>query len=390
MEKIRGIFERPPESGVYWISYFDIEGKRRREKAGKLTAALDFLAERRQQVKKGDYIPPRQMRAWTFKQLAEKAIKRKAQRLAPGTIETDTVRLGRLTPLIGHVRFDRLTPERIEGTLATLKETPLTNSTLNRYRSFISSVFSYAEKANLVATNPVRRVERYKENDPRTRWLTDKEEAAIRRELVADAHEWEYDLALHSGIRRGEQFSLRWKDVDLEHGNLTVKGKTGTREVSANPIAIQALRNLHKLSGEREFVCPDNDGRQKRDWRQWFEDAVKAAGVKSVTWHTLRHTFATRLVVDEHVDLRVVQELLGHKDIKQTMKYSHPSADHRAAATAKLAVAVNKKEEAREEEKRKDREPSKEEEAGQEKTSGEEKDTGRGTGRLSHRSRRGR
>ena len=380
MEKIRGIFERPPESGVHWISYFDTEGKRRREKAGKLTAALDMLAQRRQQIKKGEYIPPRQMRAWTFKQLAEKAIKRKAQRLAEGTIETDTIRLGQLTPLIGHVRFDRLTPERIEQTLATLKESGLTNSTLNRYRSFISSVFSYAEKANLVATNPVRRVERYEENDARTRWLTAEEEAAIRKELVADQHEWEFDLALHTGMRRGEQFSLRWKDVDLEHGNLTVKGKTGTRDVSANPIAIAALRKLHAMSGEREFVCPDNDGSQKRDWRQWFEDAVKAAGVKNVRRHDLRHTFATRLVVDEHVDLRVVQELLGHADIKQTMKYSHPSADHRAAATAKLALAVNKKEEAREEEKRQEREPGQEKEAGEE-TGGQERDRGREGGR---------
>ena len=387
MERIRGIFERPPESGVHWISYFDTEGKRRREKAGKLTAALDMLAERRQQVKKGDYIPPRQTRAWTFKKLAEEAIRRKAQRLAPGTIETDTIRLGQLTPLIGHVRFDRLTPDRIQEALATLKETGRTNSTLNRYRSFISSVFSYAEKANLVAQNPVRRVDRYPENDSRIRWLTDEEEAAIRKELVSDQHVWEFDLALHTGMRRGEQFTLRWKDVDLKHGDLTVKGKTGKRDISANPIAIAALRNLHALSGEREFVCPDNDGSQKRDWRQWFEDAVKLAGVKNVRWHDLRHTFATRLVVDEHVDLRVVQELLGHKDIKQTMKYSHPSADHRAAATAKLAVAVNKKEEVREEEKRQDREPRDEKEAGEE-TGSQERDGGREGGRSKQQARR--
>jgi integrase len=380
MEKIRGIFERPPDSGVYWISYFDTEGKRRREKAGKLTAALDLLAERRQQVKQGNYIPPRQQRSWTFKKLAEEAIRRKAQRLAPGTIDTDTIRLGQLLPIIGQVRFDRLTPDRIQETLATLKKTGLTNSTLNRYRSFISSVFSYALKANLVTMNPVHRVERYEENDARTRWLTAEEEAAIRRDLISDQHVWEFDLALHTGMRRGEQFSLRWKDVDLEHGNLTVTGKTGTRDVSANDVAIRALRNLHALTGEREFVCPDNDGSQKRDWRQWFEHARDSAGVKNVRRHDLRHTFATRLVVDEHVDLRVVQELLGHADIKQTMKYSHPSADHRAAATAKLAVAVNKKEEAREEEKRQEREPREEKEAGEE-TGDQERDGRRESGR---------
>ncbi|MBZ5700290.1 MAG: tyrosine-type recombinase/integrase [Acidobacteriia bacterium] len=337
MAKVPGIFERPPDSGVHWISYFDIDGKRRREKAGKLTAALDLLAERRLQIKKGEFIPPRQTRAWTFKKLAEETIRRKALRLAPQTIETDTIRLKQLLPLIGHMRFDRLSPERIEETLAKLKESGLSNSTLNRYRSFISSVFSYALKVNLVSMNPVARVGRYRENDSRLRWLRPEEEELIRGALEVDTHRWEFDLALHTGMRRGEQFWLRWKDVDMERGNLTVKGKTGRRHIVANETAIAALRKLHMRSGDREFVCPDNDGRAKRDWRDWLFDAAKKAGVENFHWHDLRHTFASRLVM-AGVDIRTVQELLGHKSIVQTMRYAHLSADHRKAAVAKMNV----------------------------------------------------
>jgi site-specific recombinase XerD len=337
MEKIRGIFERPAGSGVYWISYFDAEGKRRREKAGKLSAALDLLAERRLQVKKGEYIPPRQTRSWTFRQLAEQAIKRKSLRLTSSTVSTDTGRLGKLLPHIGSMRFDRIMPEKIEQVLAALKESGLTDSTLNRYRTFMSSVFSYAVKIGLMSANPVARVGRYKENDSRLRWLQDEEEERVRKAFVADSHEWEFDLALHTGMRRGEQFWLRWKDVDLERGNLTVKGKTGRRHLMANETAIRALRKLHVLSGEKEFVCPDNDGTAKRDWRTWLFDAVKEAGVEDFHWHDLRHTFASRLVM-KGVDIRTVQELLGHKSIVQTMKYAHLAQDHRRVAVAKMNV----------------------------------------------------
>jgi site-specific recombinase XerD len=338
--QVPGIFERPPNSGVHWISYFDTDGKRRREKAGKLTAALDLLAERRLQVKKGEYIQPRQARAWTFKKLAEEAIRQKSLRMAPATIKTDTIRLGRLLPLIGSVRFDRLTTERIEEFLALLRRHHgLSNSTLNRYRSFISSVFTFAVKTKRIATNPVAGVGRFKENDSRLRWLRPEEEERIRKEFVADAHEWEFDLALHTGMRRGEQFGLRWKDVDLERGILTVKGKTGRRHVVANETAIAALRKLQQLSGEKEFVCPDanQEGIVQRDWRRWLQAAALKAKVNDFHWHDLRHTFASRLVM-AGVDIRTVQELLGHKSIVMTMRYAHLSADHRKAAVAKMNV----------------------------------------------------
>jgi site-specific recombinase XerD len=336
MNRLPGIFERP--SGVFWINYYDASGTRRREKAWTLAAAAELLAERRRQVKKGDYIPPRQTRSWTFAKLAEEAIARKALRLSPQTINTDRIRLGKLLPMIGGVRFNRLTPERIEQALAELKGDGLTDSTLNRYRSFISSVFSYALKGNLISANPVARVGRYRENDSRLRWLRPEEEEKVRGALELDTHRWEFDLALYTGMRRGEQFWLRWVDVDLERGNLIVKGKTGRRAVVANETAIAALRKLHMRTGDKEFVCPDNDGTAQRDWRSWLRVATKAVGVENFRWHDLRHTFASRLVM-EGVDIRTVQVLLGHKNINQTMKYAHLSADHRVAAVAKMVPA---------------------------------------------------
>jgi integrase len=333
--KIPGIFERPPNSGVFWISYTDTDGNRRREKAGKHAAALDLLGQRRAQVKKNEYIAPRQKRVWTFRRLAAETIKNKALRLEALTVETDEYRLVALLPLIGHVRFDRLTSERIAETLATLRQSGLSTSTCNRYRSFMSSCFTYAMKINRAASNPVARVERFKENDPRVRWLRPDEEARIRKAFVADSHEWEFDLALYTGMRRGEQFGLLWKNCDLGRGILTAKGKTGRRHVIANEDAVSALGKLQKISGERDFVCPDNDGTMKRDSRTWLEEAVGEADVQDFHWHDLRHTFASRLAMGG-VDIRTIQELLGHKSILMTMKYAHLSSDHRQKAVAKI------------------------------------------------------
>jgi site-specific recombinase XerD len=337
MSKIPGIFERPADSGIFWVSYLDADAKRHKEKAGKLPAALELLGRRQKEVKLGKYTPPRQERTWSFKRMAEETIKNKALRLAPASIETDEIRLGQLLPLIGTVPFDRVTTERIEATLAQLKSGGLSNSTLNRYRAFMSTVFNRAIATGRMSANPVSRVKRFPENDARVRWLRPEEEARIRKCLKVDYHRWEIDLALNTGMRRGEQFWLRWKDCDIERGILTVKGKTGRRHIVANEQGIGALKRLARYTREKEFVSPDNDGTATRDWRTWFEDACDEANVTDFHWHDLRHTFASRLVM-AGVDIRTVQELLGHKSVVQTMKYAHLSADHRKAAVAKMNV----------------------------------------------------
>src|SRR3984957_4512889 len=131
---IRGIFERPPRSRTWWISYCDVEGKRHREKIGRRSAALDALARRRVEVKDGRFIPPKKGARLTFRELATAAMVQKKLRLAPLSYETDIIRLGKLLPLIGNVPADRLTPARVEETLATLRAS-VSPSTANRYHS---------------------------------------------------------------------------------------------------------------------------------------------------------------------------------------------------------------------------------------------------------------
>ena len=130
--------------------------------------------------------------------------------------------------------------------------------------------------------------------------------------------------------RQGEQFSRKWRDVDLDAGTIRVQiSKNGNcRFVRLNSRALAAIRMLHAQGIGSGRVFPNLKPR-------WFARAVREAKLEDFTWHDLRHTFASRLVM-AGVDIRTVQELTGHKSITMTMRYAHLSPQHRIAALEKL------------------------------------------------------
>jgi integrase len=144
----------------------------------------------------------------------------------------------------------------------------------------------------------------------------------------------EFEIALMTGMRQGEQFAITWEEVDLNAGlvrlNQTKNGQG--RFVRLNTRALAALKMWQErgLGKGRLFL------NQKP---RWFTDAVKDAGLKNFSWHCLRHTFASRLAM-AGVDSRTVQELLGHKSIIMTMRYSHLSPEHCSKAWEKLCVGA--------------------------------------------------
>jgi integrase len=74
--------------------------------------------------------------------------------------------------------------------------------------------------------------------------------------------------------------------------------------------------------------------------RHWFEPAIREAGVKNFTWHCLRHMFASRLVM-AGVDLRTVQQLMGHKTIQMTVPYAHLAPEHQMSAVERLCSSTD-------------------------------------------------
>jgi integrase len=145
--------------------------------------------------------------------------------------------------------------------------------------------------------------------------------------------------ALHTGFRTSELLSLTWADVDFRRRAITVRAgyaKNGeSRSVPMNNRLRTALKLARISRAEDGPVFCTPQGAPYRNFRTAFERAVHKAGIVDFTFHDLRHTFASRLVM-AGVDLPTVQALLGHKTIAMTLRYTHLSSDHKQRAVGKL------------------------------------------------------
>jgi len=106
-----------------------------------------------------------------------------------------------------------------------------------------------------------------------------------------------------------------------------------------NEDLFQALLRVRKNLKSPHVFCNEN-GVPYRDVKTGFRAALKRAKIDNFRFHDLRHTFASRLVM-RGVDLKTVQELLGHKDMRMTLRYSHLSAGHKKAAVDKLSTRMD-------------------------------------------------
>ncbi len=134
-------------------------------------------------------------------------------------------------------------------------------------------------------------------------------------------------LVMYScGLRLGEAIKIQISHIDKPTSILTVIGKYNRqRLVPIPPTTLQALRNLWKTHKNKRYLFPNRYGKthaSECSVRIAFNYACVAAGIKDVTPHVLRHSFATRLL-EQGVDTRVVQMLLGHASIRSTQVYTH-------------------------------------------------------------------
>jgi len=201
--------------------------------------------------------------------------------------------------------------------------------------------------------NPMASVKRLKvEDSTRVRYLSADEERRMRVELgKLDAKAGKKKqprhlrplvlLALNTGMRRGELFSLVWENVDLERRQILVpseSAKSGkARYLPLNDEAVAVLKGIGKGKG---LVFAGKTGERMTHFKRSWASLVKAAKLEDFHFHDCRHHFASRLVMAQ-VDLYAVQTLLGHSDSKMTQRYAHLDPEHMRAAVAKLSVVRN-------------------------------------------------
>jgi len=331
--KVRGIYEKMPGSDVWWIRYADSMGRIRREKAGPKGAAITLYRKRKTEALQSRKLPEKlRRRNLSFSELVANALE--YSKAHKRSYLDDVCRMGRIREWFGAMPADGITPHDIEQRLARLaKDEGLAPATLNRYRSLMSLMFRLGMESGKVTVNPARLVRPRLEDNARVRFLSESEETDLRaviREHWAE-HEPEFDIALHTGLRRGGMYKLEWRDIDFERRLATERlSKSGkTRHVPLNEVALAAFKALRRAgTGEGKVFATHKP-------RHWFEKAVQLAGIEDFHWHDLRHTFASRLTM-LGVPLRGVQNLMGHGSILMTARYSHLAPAFEQAAVERL------------------------------------------------------
>jgi site-specific recombinase XerD len=327
----RGVYEKSP--GVWYIRYVDGQGRYRREKAGTKGTAIELYRKRKHEALVGKKLPEKLRRATvTFADIARDVLAySKANKLS---YRNDACRMENLLRWFRENPADAITAQDIERRFQRQEWAP---ATANRYRALLSLTYRLAIRNGKVKDNPARLVQHRLEDNARIRFLSPEEETALRVaiETKCPDHLPEVVLAVNTGLRVSEQYGLTWADVYVSRRVLTIpRSKNGsTRHVPLNQAALGALEDLRRRTANAGFVCGGAPGP-----RRWFEPALKEAKVTGFTWHGLRHTFASRLVM-AGVDLRTVQELLGHKCIAMTVRYSHLAPKHTLDAVERLDTA---------------------------------------------------
>jgi integrase len=205
----------------------------------------------------------------------------------------------------------------------------------NRTLALLSKMFSLAVRWRWRLDNPCRTVERNPEAK-RARYLTGDELNRLTAALAEYPDQRAANiirLLLFTGARRGETLCAKWEDFDLATGTWTKPGAT-TKQATLHrvPLSAPARQLLAGMERDGEYLFPGKDGGHCVDFRRPWPEVCKAAGIKGVRLHDLRHTFAS-VLASSGQSLPIIGALLGHTQPGTTARYAHLVDDPLRAAT---------------------------------------------------------
>jgi integrase len=318
------------QRGQVWYLTFYVRGKRVQESTGTSNRrkAEKFYALRLSEVERGEFAQSARMTLARFGQQYldyAKANKRSWLR--------DQQIMKHLNTAMGTAQMGDIGALQIERyKLNRLKESA-SAATVNREVALLKHMFNVAEHWQLFSgRNPVKGVKFLQEDNVQIRSPSEAEE----EELLQCCSPYLQDLvtfAINTGLRLGEILNLKWEEVDLENAVIKMLVRRNRRmlEVPLNDTALAVVNGWYGLRKcEYVFYNPETGG-QWRDLWLGLKKACRKAGLNDVTWHTFRHTFASRLTRNG-ADLVTVKELLGHSSVSVTMRYAHTNRDAKKRA----------------------------------------------------------
>jgi integrase len=338
-----GVYARSGRPG-YWISFVDEHGKRRQLYGGPtVTQARESREEVRTRIRQarealanGEALPTEE----TFGAVAHRYVQFQQKRCNAGEISKQE--MGRqegivgkhLVPFFGSMKIRSIRPSKVNAYIES-RTGEVAAGTIIKEVNTLKHLFGVAcDQWEIIPSNPARRVRMPEAPEGRTRHLEPKE----LQKLLLACPVWLrpiVGLAVSTGMRRGELMRICWKDVDLKGGRIllaiTKNGKP--RFAYLNHLSRQVIDSLqteeHQPTGKLfPAVTPGQ-------FTVAVIRACKAAGIEDFSAHDLRHTFASQLRM-AGADLHTVGQLLGHKDLRMTARYSHLNPEYLGKAAGKL------------------------------------------------------
>jgi len=324
-----GIYKK----GENWYIDYYVQGRRKREKVGpSKKLAESVLAKRKIQVVEGRFLDIKRNEKIKFEEMANLYLEMYSK-VNKKSYRRDLMSINRLNEYFKGKYLYELTSLDIDNYKRKRLEENRQYATINRELACLRGILNKASEWGKLTTAPAK-VRLFRENNQRVRYL-ERHEAERLIKAATEPLKSIIVIALNTGMRRGEILNLKWKDVDF-HGKVITLWDTKNREkryIPMNSTVWNVLFNIEK-NPQSEYVFPgaSPSGHLGESYiSHLFEATVKKAGLTDFRFHDLRHTFASWLVM-KGINLKTVQELMGHKSFSMTLRYSHLSPDHKKEA----------------------------------------------------------
>ncbi len=275
-----------------------------------------------------------------------------------------------ILPHLGMLELTALTSRAVHAFLQELQDIGLSESMTRSIYRLLSAGMRAAQDEGIIRKNPCKKIRVQRGERTEQRVLSQEEQKKAELILIESGN-LSALVSMYTGLRLGEICSLKWTDINWEKGTITVRRtvqrlkhmQSGSGEKTmliigspksyssyrTIPVPAAVLQKLKELNGNAatqgmlgEFIFSTTvHAAEPRTIQRRLERAMKKLGIAGVHFHTLRHSFATRLL-ELGVDVKTVSVLMGHGSLKTTLDcYAHSLLEQQRSAMNRLGTCAN-------------------------------------------------
>jgi integrase len=318
----------------WWIDFrFNNTRYRKKSPVNSKQGAKDYEALLRQKLARGESIEEERSEkkqlfsefAWYWFEVYAKTNNKHSE-----ILNKEGILRVHLVPFFGKTKLDCISNQLVEKYKREKQKTRLCNKSINNHLTVLRKCLETALEWQILDNTP--RVKLLKTPPSKFDYLNESECKLLLDNSSGNLHDMIL-MALNTGLRFGELIALTWKDIDFEKKLLTInkaiaKGVLGSTKSNKNryiPLTDSVIEMLRQKNKNNDLVFYENGSfLVQAKYVKQLHSLCRKLKFRRIGWHVLRHTFASHLA-QKGISLKAIQELLGHSDIKTTMRYAHLS-----------------------------------------------------------------